>query len=141
MYLLFHQPSYTMTLFSSSFAKYILLSWSVLKLNVFCCICLITITRTYTCRFVSTIRNALTHMNAHTNALVHTTTHHAHATHNTMCPQDGYCPLYFASQQGHDRIVEMLLQAGATVDLQSKVEKYYLFFFHLVVPCALFIVH
>ena len=64
-----------MTLFSSSFSKYILLSLSVLKLNVFCCICLITITRTYTCRFVSTIRNALTHMNAHTNALVHMHNH------------------------------------------------------------------
>ena len=29
----------------------------------------------YTCRFVSTVRKALTHMNAHINAHVHTTTH------------------------------------------------------------------
>ena len=36
--------------------------------------------------------------------------------------QDGDCPLYFASQEGHDKTVEILLQAGATVDLQNKVE-------------------
>ena len=46
-------------------------------------------------------------------------------THTTMCIQDGYCPLYIASQQGHDKTVEILLQAGATVDLQNKVESYY----------------
>ena len=39
--------------------------------------------------------------------------------------QDGLFPLYVASQEGHDRIVEMLLQAGATVDLQNKVEDCY----------------
>ena len=39
----------------------------------------------------------------------------------TMCTQDGACPLYIASQQGRDSIVNMLLQDGATVDLQSKV--------------------
>ena len=47
---------------------------------------------------------------------------HTHNTHNTLCMQKGFCPLHIASQEGHDRIVEMLLQAGATVDLQSKVE-------------------
>ena len=39
-----------------------------------------------------------------------------------MCMQDGYCPLHCASQEGHDKTVEILLQAGATVDLQKKVE-------------------
>ena len=50
----------------------------------------------------------------------HKTTHTC--THNTMCMQDGVFPLYNVSQEGHDRIVEVLLQAGATVDLQAKVE-------------------
>ena len=59
-----------------------------------------------------------------------------------MCAKDGHCPLYIASQEGHDRIVEMLLQAGATVDLQSKVkDSYYLFICHLCCAIALFIVH
>ena len=39
-----------------------------------------------------------------------------------MCMQDGNCLLYIASQEGHDKTVEILLQAGATVDLQNKVE-------------------
>ena len=38
-----------------------------------------------------------------------------------MCTQDGTSSLYIASQNGHDRIVEKLLQAKATVDLQDKV--------------------
>ena len=38
--------------------------------------------------------------------------------------QDGFFPLFSASQEGHDRIVEKLLQAGATVDLQNKVVKF-----------------
>ena len=42
-----------------------------------------------------------------------------------MCMQEGVCPLYIASQKGHDKTVKILLQAGATVDLQSKVESYY----------------
>ena len=42
-----------------------------------------------------------------------------------MCIQDGGCPLFFASQEGHDKTVKILLQAGATVDLQDKVESYY----------------
>ena len=77
-------------------------------------------------------------MNAHTNAHVHTTTHtctcnaqismyiYEHntthtCTHNTMWMQNGGSSLYIASQNGHDRVVEKLLQAGATVDLQDKV--------------------
>ena len=56
---------------------------------------------------------------AHTNAHIHTTIH------NVMCIQDGGFPLYFASQEGHVKTVEILLQAGATVDLQNKVESYY----------------
>ena len=63
---------------------------------------------------------APTHMNAHTNAHVHTTTHTC--THNTMCMQNGASSLFVASQEGHDRVVEKLLQAGATVDLQRKVK-------------------
>ena len=48
---------------------------------------------------------------------------HSHnTTHTTMCIQDGNCPLHCASQEGHDKTVEILLQAGATVDLQNKVE-------------------
>ena len=38
-------------------------------------------------------------------------------------------PLISASQKGHDRVVEKLLQAGATVDLQNKVVKF--LFVHL----------
>ena len=53
--------------------------------------------------------------------------------------QDGFCPLYVASQEGHDRVVEMLLQSGATVDLQSKVEN--CCSVSCIVPCTLFIVH
>ena len=41
--------------------------------------------------------------------------------------QDGSFPLISASQEGHDRVVEKLLQAGATVDLQNKVVKLSLF--------------
>ena len=36
-------------------------------------------------------------------------------------PQDELFPLYYASQEGYDGIVEMLLQAGSKVDLQIKV--------------------
>ena len=47
---------------------------------------------------------------------------HTHnTTHTTMCVQNGVCPLHIASQEGHDKTVEILLQAGATVDLQVKV--------------------
>ena len=57
----------------------------------------------------------------------HTHTH----TYTTMYTQDGLSPLIVASQEGHDKIVEKLLRAGATVDLQNKVEScYYLFIFH-----------
>ena len=36
--------------------------------------------------------------------------------------QGGSSPLHTASQKGYDGIVEVLLQAGAAVDLQTKVE-------------------
>ena len=39
----------------------------------------------------------------------------------SMYIQDGYSPLHNASQEGHDGIVEKLLQAGATMNLQMKV--------------------
>ena len=48
----------------------------------------------------------------------HTYTH----THTHTHTQDGFFPLHDASQEGHEGIIEMLLQAGATVDLQTKVE-------------------
>ena len=46
-------------------------------------------------------------------------------TRTTMCMQNGDSPLYIASQKGHYRIVETLLQTGARVDLQDKVKNYY----------------
>ena len=55
-------------------------------------------------------------------------------------------PLLIASSKGYDGIVEMLLQAGATVDLQDKVEDCY-YMIELCssvtcsVPLAVFIVH
>ena len=55
------------------------------------------------------------------NTCTFTHNHHTYI-HITMSTQDGYFPLYVVSQEGHDRVVEMLLQAGATVDLQNKVE-------------------
>ena len=35
--------------------------------------------------------------------------------------QDGFFPLYIASQKGFNVIVKMLLWAGATVDMQDEV--------------------
>ena len=57
---------------------------------------------------------------------MHVHLHTQHHTHTTMCIQNGFFPLYIASQNGHDRVVEMLLQAKATVDLQNKVENCHL---------------
>ena len=58
------------------------------------------------------------------------------------CTQSGGFSLSFASQEGHDEIVEMLLQAGATVDLQNKVKGcYYDSSVTCSVPLAVFIVH
>jgi len=37
------------------------------------------------------------------------------------CAQDGYFPLYFASQEGYIEIVDVLIKVGARVDLQTKV--------------------
>ena len=39
----------------------------------------------------------------------------------TTHTQDGYSPLYCASQEGHDEVVEMLLHASAKVDLWTEV--------------------
>ena len=59
-----------------------------------------------------------------------------------MCMKDGFFPLYNVSQEGHDKIVEKLLQAGATVDLQAKVKIVIICSsVTCVVPCTLFIVH
>ena len=50
---------------------------------------------------------------------------HVHVVHQvvafSMHIQEGYTPLHNSSQDGHDGIVEILLQAGASVDLQTKV--------------------
>ena len=91
------------------------------------------------CRLVSTILNTLVLMI--TKCYIHIPPPHTHmSTPTTMCTQDGFSPLYTASQEGHDRIVEMLLQAGATVDLQTKVENcYYLFICHFW--CAMCTIH
>ena len=66
-------------------------------------------------------------------------------THTHTHTQDGFFPLHDASQKGYDGIVKMLLQAGATVDLQTKVEDCYyvstLFIVTCSVPLAVFIVH
>ena len=60
---------------------------------------------------------------------------YAHMPFTHTCTQSGDSSLSFASQEGHDGIVEMLLQAGATVDLRTKVEDSYydssLFICHL----------
>ena len=67
--------------------------------------------------------------------LVYISSHiHVHILLTHMYTQDSSFPLYDASQKGYDGIVEMLLQAGATVDLQDKVEDCYdstLFICHL----------
>ena len=36
--------------------------------------------------------------------------------------QNGWTPLHVASQEGHDQIVELLLQAGASVDQETEVK-------------------
>ena len=56
-----------------------------------------------------------------------------------MYIQDGFFPLFVASEEGHDRVVEKLLQAGATVDLQNKVV--ICSSVTCDVPCTVFIVH
>ena len=91
--------------------------------KLFYCTCVITDTCFCTCRFVSTILNTLTQMYMYIYPHTHTHTH-THA-HTTICTQDRFFPLFSASQEGHDRIVEMLLQAGTTVNLQDKVGNYY----------------
>ena len=55
-------------------------------------------------------------LHAHT----HTLDTHTH-THTHKHTQDGFFPLFGASQEGHDGIVEMLLKARAVVDLKDKV--------------------
>ena len=36
--------------------------------------------------------------------------------------QDGWTPLHVACQEGHDKVTELLLQAGATVEQETKVK-------------------
>ena len=35
--------------------------------------------------------------------------------------QNGWTPFHAASQEGHDQVVELLLQAGSSVDQKAKV--------------------
>ena len=88
--------------------------------------------------FRNTSKSCETTLSTHKHVCIFKHTH----THTTMWKQDGHSPLYIASQEGHDRIVDLLLQAGATVDLQDKVENcFYLFICHLWCAMAVFIVH
>ena len=40
----------------------------------------------------------------------------------TFALQDGWCPLYTASRNGHLDVVETLLEAGAKIDEATKVQ-------------------
>ena len=74
------------------------------------------------------------HINIHAHIQTQPPHTHTHTCmYTTMCTQDGFSPLFAASQKGHDRIVEILLQAGATVDLQNKVKNW--LFVHLSFLC------
>ena len=99
------------------------------------------LTNTGTCPLVCIHTTTHPHA-AHKCVYSHTTTTHTH-TCTTMYTQDGLSPLIVASQEGHDKIVEKLLQAGTTVDLQNEVENCYYSCssFTSGVPCAVFIVH
>jgi len=43
--------------------------------------------------------------------------------------QDGWTALMFSCKHGHERVVETLLNGGATVDIQAKVLLYWIVFF------------
>ena len=45
----------------------------------------------------------------------------------TIITQDGWNSLIFASYNGHVKVVDKLLQHGASVDLQNKVQTYFTF--------------
>ena len=79
--------------------------------------------------FPFTVLCSFSFCHAHVHSQVHKTdmymctrTHTCICTTILVCIQDGFFPLSDASQEGYDEIVQMLLQAGATVDLQNKVE-------------------
>ena len=64
---------------------------------------------------------------------------HTQNTH-TYKSQDGFFPLYCACHNGYCEIAEMLLKAGATVNLQAKVEDCFNLFIYSVPPtvCSLY---
>ena len=71
--------------------------------------------------------HAQVHKHVQTRTGMHTCTWtHTCTTIHTYI-QDGFFPLSNASQEGYDKIVRVLLQAGATVDLQNKVEDWFHF--------------
>ena len=59
----------------------------------------------------------------HFNYLLHV--HHCDSTVLSHCvPQDGWTALMYASDSGHTDIVQLLLSAGAKVDLQDAVVRH-----------------
>ena len=74
----------------------------------------------------------------HTPTLIQSPPHmHTHM-HICVYTQEGFLPLHNASAKGYDEIVEMLLQAGATVDLQTKVKECDLTLLICHVLCSLY---
>ena len=76
-----------------------------------------------------------TYIHKCTNTDMHTCTWTHICTTILVCIQDGFFPLSDASQEGYDEIVQMLLQAGATVDLQNKVKDWFNFVHLSLVVC------
>ena len=72
--------------------------------------------------------------------LYKTTIMHTHMYIHTHAQNKSF-PLYNASHEGRDRIVKMLLQAGATVNQQTKVEHFSYDSILVSVLLAAFIVH
>ena len=63
------------------------------------------------------------------------------ATHILICTQDNITPLYLASQGNYSDVVELLLAAGAQVDLQRSVGAKYCVQFAEVISTIAFFFH